>query len=125
MPLLPLRATGPAGPAEPPFLRDQAPPGWWESSAEILHHAAQSVADIFSELDKGNVIMMTPLAAFSAFSAAITLSHVAAFPHVNLGRSPDANKGAETLITYLTKFGNLWKIGEDWVRLSSLRSDSC
>ena len=120
VPLLPTRVAPPTEPSEPPYFDSEAPSGWWESSAEILHSAATSVADIINELEETSITMMTPLAGFTAFTAAITLSHVAAFPHINHGMSPNAEAKAQILIRYLTQVGQLWKIGEHWVSSTTI-----
>jgi hypothetical protein len=115
VPLLPIKDSGPAGPTSPPFFQSDAPPGWWESSAEILHHAADSVVEILAELGKTEKSLMTPLIGFSAFTAALTHAHVAAFPHVNLGRSTKAEERADAGMAYLVLFTKTWKMGEEWV----------
>lgn len=117
IPLLPVRVTKPVGPIDPPLFNSQAPSGWWDSSAEILYHAADCVTEILAELEKSNNPLMTPLVGFCAFSAAGLHSYVAAFPYMNLGRSQNASERADTGMAYLTEFGKIWKMGEDWVRL--------
>ena len=115
--MLPVRVTKPEGPIDPPFFYSEAPSGWWESSAEILHHATDCVTDILAELGKTKNPLMTPLVGFCAFAAASLHSYVAAFPYMNLGRSRNAAERLETGMAYLTEFGEIWKMGEDWVRL--------
>lgn len=116
IPLLPLRLLGPSGPTEPPFFSSEAPPGWWESSAETLHHAADCVADILAQLQTTKTLVMSPLVGFCAFSTALIHLHTAAFPQMNSGGSSGSVERAETCIAYLSDFGKLWKIGQDWVR---------
>lgn len=115
MPFIPLRVTGPRGPIDPPLFSSEAPPGWWESSAETLHHAAVCISDILQELDKANQALASPFAGFCAFSAAIILCYDDAFPHMNLGRSVGAGERAERCIQYLKHFGTKWNIGQEWV----------
>lgn len=116
-PTLPLRLMGPKGPVDPPFFHSEAPPGWWNSSSEIIHEAADSIAVILVELGNASNPLMTPLVGFCAFSAAIANSYVEAFPYMNLGKSTNAGARAEACIAYLTEFAKIWKIGDDWVKL--------
>jgi hypothetical protein len=123
IPCLPLQTTEPAGPINPPLFNSEAPAGWWESSSKTLHDAADSVANILSELRNAGSPILSPLVGFCAFSAAVTQYHVAAFPHVNLGRSTDPGLKAEACFLYLTEFGKIFKIGKDWVCLQSFSTE--
>jgi hypothetical protein len=71
--------------------------------------------EILAELGKTEKSLMTPLIGFSAFTAALTHAHVAAFPHVNLGRSTKAEERADAGMAYLVLFTKTWKMGEEWV----------
>jgi len=87
---------------------------WWEDRARDLFNAAECIARILHELDEMDCPLLTPFPGFCAFSAANMNLYCAAFPRMNLGRSPSAAVLAELNLSYLDRFRQIWKMGNGW-----------
>lgn len=120
VPFLPTPASEPQGPVDPPLLEGLAPPNWWSDRARDLFSAAACITEILQKLDDLDCELITPFAGFCAFSAATMNLYIAAFPRMNLGRSPSGEGMANMNIQYLEKFKLSWKMGDRWVRESCI-----
>ncbi|KAJ6134968.1 hypothetical protein N7512_000128, partial [Penicillium capsulatum] len=114
-PFMPTTVSKPSGPVDPPTLEAEAPEGWWDASALELFGAAENIANILHDASECDAEMLTPFVGFCAFSAAYMNLYVFRFPHMNLGRSTNAEKNIEYCLTYLERFRHMWKLGESWI----------
>lgn len=114
-PFMPTTVSKPSGPVDPPTLEAEAPDGWWDASAFELFGAAENIAKLLHEASECDAEMLTPFVGFCAFSAAYMNLYVFRFPHMNLGRSLDAETNIDYCLKYLERFRHVWKLGESWV----------
>lgn len=114
-PFLPNIESEPRGPVDHPQLEAEAPPRWWEESAQLLFGAAENIARLLFEGSECGIHLMTPFTGFCAFSAGYLCLYVSNFPRMNLGRSPDSTKHLKMCLDYLERFRDVWAIGDGWV----------
>ncbi|RDW57296.1 hypothetical protein BP5796_12746 [Coleophoma crateriformis] len=126
IPFLPTSESEPQGPVDPPLLQAASPDGRWAERANELFHAAACITNILEDLEELDRPLATPFAGFCAFSIATMNIYVAAFPRMNMGRSPNADISAELHLIYIDKFRHVWKIGNglvNWHMRGLLRND--
>lgn len=114
-PFMPTTVSRPSGPIDPPTLEAEAPECWWDTSALELFGAAENIAKLLHDASECDAEMLTPFVGFCAFSAAYMNLYVFRFPHMNLGRSLDADTNIDYCLQYLERFRHVWKLGESWV----------
>ena len=109
-----MQDTGPNGPRDP-YLEAEAPPGWWVDSAHELFDAARWISTLVNEASEYGASLTTPFAGFCVFSACFMNIYVHYFPHMNLGRTTDAEALIGSNIAYLREFTHVWRLGDCWV----------
>ncbi|KAJ5887949.1 hypothetical protein N7495_007990 [Penicillium taxi] len=113
IPFFPHRIKSPCGPTDPPLLKEQAPPGWWDRGSIELFGAASSIIKLLQSLQQHGIQLQTPFTSFCVFSAATTLSYANAWPHM----APGFQNAGELYtwgLKWLIESSELWKIAEGW-----------
>ncbi|OJJ36397.1 hypothetical protein ASPWEDRAFT_66812 [Aspergillus wentii DTO 134E9] len=117
IPFIPHSTNRPQGPIDPPLLMEDAPPGWWDQSAQGLFTAVSNIIQIMQELDQRGVQFQTPFTSFCVFSAATTLAYANTWPHMAPGL--DAQHASDLFSwasAWLNRACKIWKVSNGWYR---------
>jgi hypothetical protein len=110
------------GPTEAPLLTKEAPIGWWSSHVATLFDAAAQISSLIAEMQAVNIVLMTPMVGYSAFSAVSMNIYAQSFPWVDKRRHVSEEPGDQgtEIFKHLERFAQEWPIGESWVGHSQL-----
>ncbi|KAK1752142.1 fungal-specific transcription factor domain-containing protein [Echria macrotheca] len=127
IPFIPIRCHKPIGPLDEPIFRPGTePPGFWDSSAEKVFHAARDIVNLIDLCrDK---LPMSALVLFAVWTAAFVGVYAVCFPHMDAKRHmlpaedegpirPDQPKSTSTYLTFKTlQHMSIWlKMAETYV----------
>lgn len=121
LPILPLPGAEPQGPGSGSHSDSDAPPGWWEGSAQEVFNAASRMAEILQELQDCDTLIHSQFVGFCAFSAGYINLYAFKFPSM-APKERESQQLMNSCLTYVRLYSGVWVTGKAWVRPARIYS---